>query len=98
MMIRIPHNLINLLEETTLTDLLRIRTEPCLICRKTIPLSIEAEQLKPDITGLDLFLDLHGLDDEEPHARILYIDGKGFVRTISNATKFAQVLHKQESE
>ncbi|MFX0173892.1 MAG: hypothetical protein ACFE9L_18565 [Candidatus Hodarchaeota archaeon] len=81
-----------------MTDLLRIRTEPCSICNKTLPLSIEAEQLKPDITGLDLFLDLHGLDDEESHARILYIDAKGFVRTISTVTKFTHVLHKQQSE
>lgn len=81
-----------------MTELIRIRTEPCSICNKTLPLSIEAEQLKPDITGLDLFLDLHGIDDETPHARLLYIDAKGFVRTISIITKFSHVLHKEQSE
>ncbi|MFX0052095.1 MAG: hypothetical protein ACFE8U_12500 [Candidatus Hermodarchaeota archaeon] len=81
-----------------MTDLIRIRTEPCSVCNKTLPLSIEAEQLQPDITGLDLFLDLHGIDDEKRHARILYIDAKGFVRTISAVTKFTHVLHKQKSE
>ncbi|MFX0185094.1 MAG: hypothetical protein ACFE95_18580 [Candidatus Hodarchaeota archaeon] len=78
-----------------MTDLIRIRTEPCSICNNTIPLSVEAEQLKPDITGLDLFLDLHGVDYETPHARLLYIDAKGFVRTISVITKFSHVLRKK---
>ncbi|MFX0015407.1 MAG: hypothetical protein ACFFB2_12760 [Promethearchaeota archaeon] len=78
-----------------MTNLLRIRTEPCSICKKTLPLSISADELKPNITGLDLFLDLHGVDHEEPHARLLYIDAKGFVRTISSITKFTSLLRDQ---
>lgn len=77
-----------------MTDLIRIRTEPCPICEKIVALGIIAEHLKPDITGLDLFLDLHGLEDEQKHARLLYIDAKGFVRTISVITKFSQILHE----
>jgi hypothetical protein len=77
-----------------MTEIMRIRTEPCPICEKMIALGIVAEQLKPNITGLDLFLDLHGLEDEQKHARLLYIDEKGFVRTISLITKFSQILHE----
>jgi len=74
-------------------DLLRVRTEPCSVCNKTLALGIEVEQLKPDVTGLDTFLDLHGMDDDPSHARLLYIDAKGFVRTMSTITKFTQLLH-----
>ena len=77
-----------------MSNLIRLRTEPCSVCKTTIALSLSAEQLKPDVTGLDLFLDLHGIDDEQSHARLLYIDAEGFVRTISTITKFTSVLHK----
>ncbi|UCE13724.1 MAG: hypothetical protein JSV04_00780, partial [Candidatus Heimdallarchaeota archaeon] len=69
------------------------RTEPCSVCETTFALGIVADQLAPDVTGLDLFLDLHGLESEQPHARLLYIDAKGFVRTMSTITKFTQMLH-----
>lgn len=74
-------------------DLLRVRTEPCSVCNKTLALGIEADQLKPDVTGLDTFIDLHGLDDDPSHVRLLYIDAKGFVRTMSTIMKFTQILH-----
>ncbi len=77
-----------------MTNLIRLRTEPCSVCEKTLTLGVVTEQLKPDITGLDLFLDLHGIEDENKHARLLYIDEKGFVRTISTITKFVQLLHE----
>jgi hypothetical protein len=71
---------------------MRLRTEPCTICNKTLALGIQPEQLEPDITGLDLFLDLHGIDDEPSHVRLLYLDSKGFVRTITNLTKFTTLF------
>ena len=77
-----------------MSNLIRLRTEPCSVCKTTLALCISADQLKPDVTGLDLFLDLHGIDGEQSHARLLYIDAKGFVRTISTITKFTSVLHK----
>ncbi len=77
-----------------MTDLIRLRTEPCTICKKMFALGVVADHLKPDITGLDLFLDLHGLEDEQKHARLLYIDATGLVRTISIITKFSQILHE----
>ncbi len=77
-------------------NLLRIRSEPCSICNKSLALGIIAEQLKPDVTGLDLFLDLHGIDNDPSHARLLYVDAKGFVRTISTITKFSHILHQEK--
>lgn len=77
---------------------MRIRTEPCSICKKTLALSVIAEELQPDVTGLDLFLDLHGINEEPSHARLLYIDANGFVRTISLITKFTSLLHEDPKE
>ncbi|MHA2317120.1 MAG: hypothetical protein ACXAC6_05170 [Candidatus Hodarchaeales archaeon] len=37
---------------------LRLRAEPCSICKSTIALSVSQEDLKPDITGLDIFVDM----------------------------------------
>ncbi|MFW9778449.1 MAG: hypothetical protein ACFFE8_06295 [Candidatus Heimdallarchaeota archaeon] len=78
-----------------MNEILRLRTEPCSICNETLALGISANELKPDVTGLDLFIDNHGLDDvEQPHVRLLYIDAEGVVRTISTVLKFCHVLHK----
>ena len=76
-----------------MTELIRLRTEPCPICNKIYALGIVAEQLKPDVTGLDIFLDLHGINHEQKHGRLLYIDSSGFVRTITMIRKFSQILH-----
>lgn len=77
-----------------MVNIIRLRTEPCSICNKTLALGISEDKLAPDVTGLDLFLDLHGIDDEEAHARLLYVDAEGVVRTISTITKFTSLIHK----
>ena len=74
---------------------LRLRAEPCSICKSTIALSVFQEDLKPDITGLDIFVDMHGIDEDPSHIRVLYIDAKGFVRSIKTLTKFATYLRKE---
>ncbi len=78
----------------TMVNIIRIRSEPCSICNKTLALGIPADKLAPDVTGLDLLLDLHGIDDEQSHARLLYVDVKGVVRTISTITKFTSLIHQ----
>ncbi len=77
-----------------MVSIIRLRTEPCSICNKTLALGIQADNLAPDVTGLDLFLDLHGIDDEQRHARLLYVDAEGSVRTISTITKFTSLIHQ----
>jgi len=74
---------------------IRLRAEPCSMCKSTIALSISQEDLKPDITGLDTFVDMHGIDEDPSHIRVLYIDTKGFVRSIKTLTKFANYLRKE---
>ena len=76
-------------------ETLRLRAEPCSICKKTIALSVSQEDLKPDITGLDIFIDMHGIDEDPSHVRILYIDAKGFVRSIKTLSKFANYLRTE---
>jgi hypothetical protein len=74
---------------------IRLRAEPCSVCKSTIALAILSEDLKPDITGLDIFVDMHGIEEDPSHIRILYIDAKGFVRSIKTLTKFANYLRKE---
>ena len=78
-----------------MTEAIRLRTEPCNVCKKTLALSIEKETLKPDITGLDLYVDLHGIDADPSHIRILYIDAEGFVRSINTISKFTTCLREE---
>ena len=80
-----------------MSNFMRLRAEPCNICNKTLALGIQSEQLEPDITGLDLFLDMHGINDEPSHVRLLYIDSQGFVRTITNLSKFTTLIQKDGS-
>jgi len=78
-----------------MTKTIRLRAEPCSVCKSTIALSISEEELKPDITGLDIFVDIHGIEEDPSHIRILYIDEKGFVRSIKTLAKFATYLRKE---
>ena len=56
-----------------MVETLRLRAEPCSLCKKTIALSVSQEDLKPDITGLDIFIDMHGIDEDTPHNLIQQI-------------------------
>ena len=47
-----------------MSETLRLRAEPCSICKNTIALSVSQADLKPDITGLDIFVDMHGIDED----------------------------------
>jgi hypothetical protein len=78
-----------------MSETIRLRAEPCPICKSTIALSISKEELKPDITGLDIFVDIHGIEGDHSHVRILYIDAEGFVRSIKTLSKFATYLRKE---
>jgi len=78
-----------------MSNKIRLRAEPCSVCKNTIALSVSKEELKPDITGLDMFVDMHGIEENPSHIRVLYIDAKGFVRSIKTLTKFATYLRKE---
>ncbi len=78
-----------------MSETIRLRAEPCPVCKSTIALVVSKEELKPDITGLDIFVDIHGFEEDLSHIRILYIDAKGFVRSVKTLTKFAKYLRKE---
>ena len=78
-----------------MSDNLRLRTEPCTVCNKTLALSIPSAELQPDLTGLDIFIDTHGINDDPSHIRILYIDAEGFVRDIKTVSKYTTLLREE---
>ena len=78
-----------------MTENLRLRTEPCKVCQKTLALSVPVSELQPDLTGLDIFIDTHGINDDPSHIRILYIDAEGFVREINTISKFTTLLREE---
>ncbi len=79
----------------SMSENLRLRTEPCTVCNKTFALSVPTSDLKPDLTGLDIFIDTHGIDADPSHVRILYIDAEGFVRSINTVTKYTTLLREE---
>ena len=75
-------------------NLVDLNCEPCAICKKAIPLKMDKTQYKPSISGVCQVVDIHGLDHEEQHVRILYVDERFSVRSISLITTIADKLRK----
>ena len=70
--------------------LVDLNCEPCTICKKTIPLKMERSDYIPSITGVCQVVDIHGLNHpEKRHVRILYVDERFSVRSISLITTIA---------
>lgn len=61
----------------------QLNCEPCPICKKVVPIFLRKEDFKPSITGVSTVVDVHGLDMEERHIRILYVDKRMSVRSFS---------------
>jgi endogenous inhibitor of DNA gyrase (YacG/DUF329 family) len=64
-------------------DYVALNCEPCPICKKAIPLKMRKEDYKPSISGVCQVVDIHGLDKDDKHVRILYVDERFSVRSIS---------------
>ncbi|MFW9777247.1 MAG: hypothetical protein ACFFE8_00255 [Candidatus Heimdallarchaeota archaeon] len=64
-------------------DFVALNCEPCPICKKAIPLKMRKKDYKPSISGVCQVVDIHGLDNDEEHVRILYVDERFSVRSIS---------------
>ncbi len=71
-----------------------LNCEPCSICNKTIPLKMKKSDYKPSISGVCQVVDIHGLKEEEKHVRILYVDERFSVRSISVIATIADTLPK----
>lgn len=69
------------------SDLVTLNCEPCSICKQAIPLKMNKNDYKPSISGVCQIVDIHGLTgSEQKHVRILYIDERFSVRSISLIT------------
>ena len=80
---------------TSRADLVDLNCEPCEICRKAIPLKMNKNDYKSSISGVCQVVDVHGLDHpEKKHVRILYVDERFSVRSISLITTLADKIRK----
>lgn len=71
-------------------DIVHLNCEPCEICKKTIPMKMKKSDYKPSISGVCQVVDIHGLTiSEQRHVRILYVDERYSVRSISVITTIA---------
>ncbi len=75
-------------------DLVDLNCEPCTICKKAIPLKMNKKHYKSSISGVCQVVDIHGLGHKEKHVRILYVDERFSVRSISLITTIADRLRK----
>ena len=73
-------------------DLSPLRLEMCKICEKSIKLRIDKSELVIDLTGTCMVADLHGINHDKPHVRVLYVDEAGSVRSFTVIEKIAGVI------
>ena len=73
-------------------DLVDLNCEPCGICGKSIPLKMNRNDYKPSISGVCQVVDVHGIDHAKKHVRILYVDERFSVRSISLITTIADKM------
>jgi endogenous inhibitor of DNA gyrase (YacG/DUF329 family) len=68
----------------TYKEIVDLNCEPCSICKKTIQMKMKKSDYKPSISGVCQVVDIHGLTHpEQRHVRILYVDERYSVRSIS---------------
>ena len=71
----------------TSKEIVALNCEPCSVCKKTIPMRLKKSDYKPSISGVCQVVDIHGLNHpEQRHVRILYVDERFSVRSISVIT------------
>jgi len=75
-------------------DIVNLNCEPCSICKRTIPLKMKRSDYKPSISGVCQVVDIHGLKEPQRHVRILYVDERFSVRSISVISTIADVFPK----
>ena len=64
-------------------DFVSLNCEPCSVCKKAIPLKMRKKDYIPSISGVCQIVDTHGLSKDKRHVRILYVDERFSVRSIS---------------
>ncbi len=64
-----------------------LRGEACPVCKKHILLTMDDSQIQPGPSGTETVADIHGLDMDPPHLRVLYVDPSGSVRSFITVKK-----------
>ena len=72
-----------------------LNCEPCKICNTAISMKMDPNTFKASISGVSPVIDVHGLDHEKPHLRILYVDERFSVRSISMVTTIAYPANQE---
>lgn len=75
-----------------MSEKVQLKLESCKVCKRKFSLRIAKEVLVPDITGTCQVADVHGLDHENPHIRILYVDTNGAVRSFTVIDKISDTI------
>jgi len=75
-----------------LPEIVQLKLESCKICKKKFSLRIDKEALTPDLTGTCQVADIHGINDEKPHIRVLYVDANGSVRSFTVIDKISKAV------
>ena len=90
------HNIFEvILTMTPKGDVIDLQCEPCTICKRAIPLKMNKNDYKSSISGVCQVVDVHGLDDpKKKHVRILYVDERFSVRSISLITTIADKIRR----
>lgn len=70
---------------------IKLICEPCPICKKVVPIYLKKDDFKPSITGVSTVVDIHGIEMENRHVRILYVDERMSVRSFSVVTAIADM-------
>ncbi|MHA1215296.1 MAG: hypothetical protein ACTSR2_03335 [Candidatus Hodarchaeales archaeon] len=76
-------------------DLVNLNCEPCSVCKRVIPLKMKRADYKPSISGVCQVVDIHGLTEPQRHVRILYVDERFSVRSISVITTIADTIKRE---
>lgn len=75
------------------SEYVSLNCEPCSICKKSIPLKMKKSDYKPSISGVCQIVDIHGLKGSgQKHVRILYVDERFSVRSISVISTIADTM------
>lgn len=64
-----------------------LRGEACPVCHNHVLLTMDEEHIQPGPSGTETVADIHGLDMDPPHLRVLYVDPSGSVRSFITVKK-----------
>ncbi len=67
-----------------------LRGEACPVCKNHVLLTMDEEGIQPGPSGTETVADIHGLEMDPPHIRVLYVDPSGSVRSFITVKKIVK--------